>query len=95
MEQIINQHKFYWSQKNFLISALVGLVFLGLSVIINYYANLFAIEEAGNPVTDLLLNVLPLVDTNILFVEGSFLSGKGLNLSNSSMTNIYFVFLLF
>lgn len=73
MEKIIRKHKFYWTQKTFLISVLAGLVFFAVSVIINYYANLFAIEEAGNSVTDLLLNVLPVVDTNLLFFEGSLL----------------------
>ena len=73
MKQIIKKHKFYWSQKAFLVSALAGLIFFALSVIINYYANLFAIEKSSNAVTDLLLNVLPVVDTNLLFFEGSLL----------------------
>ncbi len=73
MEQIIKKHKFYWSQKTFIISVFAGLIFFAVSVAINYYANLFAIEKAGNSVTDLLLNILPVVDTNLLFFEGTLL----------------------
>jgi len=73
MDHIIKKHKFYWSQKRFLISALAGLIFFAVSVVVNYYANLYAIAKASNSVTDLLLDVLPVVDTNLLFVEGTFL----------------------
>ncbi|MDP2708715.1 MAG: phosphatase PAP2-related protein [bacterium] len=40
---------------------------------INYYANLYALEKVSNSVTDILLDILPVVDTNFLFVEGSFI----------------------
>jgi hypothetical protein len=73
MKKIFSRHKFYWSQKTFLTSALVGLVFLAVSVVANYYANIYAIEKSSSSVTDILLNILPVVDTSIIFVEGSFL----------------------
>ena len=71
MKHLIKRHKFYWSQKQFALSALLGLVFLAASLTINYYANLYAIKKAGNSVGDILLNILPVVNTNIIFFEGA------------------------
>jgi len=73
MKHLINKHKFYWSQKHFALSVLLGLFLLGLSLIINYYANLYAIKKAGNSVGDILLNILPVVNTNIIFFEGAII----------------------
>jgi len=73
MKHIFNKHKFYWSQKQFALSALLGLVFLAVSMTINYYANLYAIKKAGNSVGDILLNILPVVNTNIIFFEGAII----------------------
>ncbi|MEI6596947.1 MAG: phosphatase PAP2-related protein [bacterium] len=71
MKHIFLKHKFYWSQKQFVFSALLGLLLLATSLMINYYANLYAIKKAGNSVGDLLLNILPVVNTNIIFFEGA------------------------
>ncbi|MFH0955906.1 MAG: phosphatase PAP2-related protein [Candidatus Falkowbacteria bacterium] len=71
MKHIFNKHKFYWSQKQFAFSVLLGFFLLTTSLTINYYANLYAIKKAGNSVGDILLNVLPVVNTNIIFFEGA------------------------
>lgn len=73
MKKIIAKHKFYWSQKSFIISVLVGSLFFIISITINYYANIYATLKSSNAVTDILLSVLPVVDTNIVFFEGSLL----------------------
>jgi len=71
MKHLFKKHKFYWSQKQFAWSVLFGLLLLAASLAINYYANLYAIEKAGNSVGDILLNILPVVNTNIIFFEGA------------------------
>ncbi len=71
MRHIIAKHKFYWSQKQFIISVLIGVLFFTASIIINYYAIIYAALKSSNAVTDILLNILPVIDTNIIFVEGS------------------------
>jgi len=73
MKKIINKHKFYWSQKQFAFSVLLGFFLLATSLTINYYANLYAIEKAGSSVGDILLNILPVVNTNIIFFEGAII----------------------
>lgn len=71
MKQLIKKHKFYWSQKRFVLSALFGFFLLALSLAANYFANLYAMKKAGNSVGDILLNILPVVNTNIIFFEGA------------------------
>jgi len=73
MKRLIKKHKFYWSQKRFALSAVFGLLLLALSLTINYFANLYAMKKAGNAVGDILLNILPVVNTNIIFFEGAML----------------------
>ncbi len=71
MKHLFKKHKFYWSQKQFVLSALFGFFLLAISLTINYYANLYAMAKAGNSVGDILLNILPVVNTNIIFFEGA------------------------
>jgi len=73
MKHLINKHKFYWSQKQFAWSAVLGLVLLAASLAVNYYANLYAMKKAGNSVGDILLNILPVVNTSIIFFEGAII----------------------
>ncbi len=54
-------------------SALLGLFLLAASLAVNYYANLYAMKKAGNSVGDILLNILPVVNTNIIFFEGAII----------------------
>jgi hypothetical protein len=73
MKHLINKHKFYWSQKQFALSVLLGFFLLATSLTVNYFANLYAIKKAGNSVGDILLNILPVVNTNIIFFEGAII----------------------
>jgi len=71
MKKLVKKHKSFWSQRAFRFSVFVGLLlFLG-SLGINYIANNYAIEVSSNSVSDVLLDNLPVVDTEIIFVEGS------------------------
>ena len=47
--------------------------YLALSFVLNFYAGTFASQHASNSVTDILLDNLPVVNVDIVFIEGSLL----------------------
>lgn len=70
MRKIIQKHKEAWSQKPFIISALLSLLLIILSLGFNYLAGTYASRSASNAVTDILLDHLPIVNVDFVFVEG-------------------------
>lgn len=70
MRRILQRHRALWSRKDFVVSASVGLVILAASLGLNYAAGVYASASASNAVTDLLLDHLPVVNVDALFVEG-------------------------
>lgn len=70
MKLLIQKYKIHWSDKEFLSSVIFGVVLLGLSLVANYFAGIYATEQASNAVTDLLLNILPVVDVSHAFING-------------------------
>ncbi len=73
MEKIINDHKAFWLRGEFLFSVLAGFLFFIASLLINYAAGSYATRSASNAVTDIILDNIPVIDTGIVFVEGSLL----------------------
>ena len=61
MNALLLRHKKYWTQKKFVNSSLVGLVLFLLSLVMNRYASLYATAQASNPVSDLLLDNIPVM----------------------------------
>lgn len=60
-----------WKEWRFLWSVVASLLFLLISFVLNYVAGIYAIERANHAVTDLLLDHLPLINVDLLFVQGS------------------------
>jgi len=52
-------------------SSALGLVFLGISLIANYVAGLYATRLASNAVTDFFLDILPVFDIDGFFIYGA------------------------
>jgi len=73
MKHLIEKHKSHWSQKSFLSSVLLGFLLLAGSLVVNYIAGVYATERAGNAVTDIFLDNLPVVNVDIIFVYGFIL----------------------
>lgn len=48
----------------------VSMVLLALSVVSNFYAGNFATESISNPVTDIILDNVPVVNVDFIFVQG-------------------------
>ncbi len=67
-----NQREF-WQRADFLFSAATGILFLLASLIINYYAATYAAIRASNSVTDIILDNVPTVNTELIFVNGIFI----------------------
>jgi len=59
--------------KQFFISLSISFLLLALSLILNYYAGIYATREASNSVTDIILDNLPIFDVDWFFVYGAFI----------------------
>lgn len=67
------KHKSYWSQKSFFLSVILGIILLTVSLVINHLAGIYAVKQASNAVTDILLDYLPVVNVDFIFNEGAIL----------------------
>ncbi len=75
MKNIIAKHKFHWSQRSFLVSALLAFLLLAGSLAINYAAGNYATKIASNGVTDIILDNIPVIDVDGIYVYGALLFG--------------------
>ena len=73
--QLIAKHKFHWSRKEFLFSAISAFLLLAGSLFINYTAGNYANKMASNGVTDIILDNVPIIDVDGIFVYGAVLFG--------------------
>lgn len=62
-----------FKNKEFLRSFFIAMVLLSLSLIINFYAGVYATEKASNAVTDIILSNTPVFDLDGVFIYGSIL----------------------
>ncbi|MBU6141546.1 hypothetical protein KGO95_00315 [Patescibacteria group bacterium] len=70
MAKFIAAQKDFWNQADIVISAIGAVIFLLLSLVINYFAGTYATIHASNPVTDIILSNIPVVNTEPIFVQG-------------------------
>lgn len=70
MKRIFAKHLFVWSQNGFIISVLLGLILLATSLVINFFAGQYADWSASSKVTDIILDHLPVVNVELVFIEG-------------------------
>lgn len=73
LHKTFSKHKEFWLDKNFIFSVFLSGVFFFISMIINYMAVIYSTERVGNANTDILLQNLPVVNTDIIFSEGALL----------------------
>lgn len=69
--KIYKEHVACWSNSAFTVSTCVSLLFLGTSLIINFYSGQYASDRASNPVTDLILSNIPVYNLGAIFVYGA------------------------
>ncbi len=73
MPNLLKLHRQYWSSHEFVISVAIGAFFFIAAMVLHYAAGVYATSRAGVAVADLLLSRLPVMDVNIVFVEGNIL----------------------
>lgn len=71
MEQLIQKHKFHWSQRTFAVSVILGFCLLVVSLVVNYNASVYATANASNAVTDIILDRLPVWNVDFVFIDGA------------------------
>jgi membrane-associated phospholipid phosphatase len=72
MKPIIEKYKCLLNDKKYLISIAIAITLLILSILANYYGGMYATEKAAGPVTDIILNNIPVFDVDGIFFYGPF-----------------------
>lgn len=70
MTNWIEKIKFNFKDRKFLMSFIAGVVFLTVSLFINFYAGMYATESASNSVTDIILSNTRAYDLDGIFLYG-------------------------
>lgn len=73
MSAVFAKYKAYTMNRIFIRSLCVSVLFFIASLIINYNASIYALDVASNSVTDFFLDRLPVVNVEIIFIEGTAL----------------------
>lgn len=72
MKELSRVYKTLFSDRQFVWSLIFGFLLLFLSLLTNYEAGTFATEHASQPVTDLVLDHIPVFDVDTIFIYGPF-----------------------
>ncbi len=70
MMAFLSKHRVVWTRREFVVSVLLGLLILFLSLVLNYFAGTYASANASRPVNDIILDNLPVMNVDIIFIEG-------------------------
>ncbi len=73
MEKWWKKFREAFTHRGFTLSVVGALFLLSLSFMANFYAGQYAREEASNPVTDIVLNSIPVFNVDISFIYGPIL----------------------
>jgi hypothetical protein len=73
MQNWLIKTKSHLTDKNFLISLIIGMILLLGSLVINFYAGMYATEKASNSVTDIILSNIRVYDVDGIFIYGAIL----------------------
>lgn len=71
MGEIIRKHKEHWSDREYLISSLNGLLFLSAGLVFNYFMNNYAASRQSNFVSDIILDNIPVYNVQFLVTYGA------------------------
>lgn len=73
MEKFFAVHGEYWKNRAFLVSSGIGFVFFLVSLIANREATIYATEQAGGSVSDIILSNIPVFNVDPIVNEGALL----------------------
>jgi membrane-associated phospholipid phosphatase len=69
MKQYFSNYK----DKEFLLSFFTAILFFAVSLVINFYAGMYATKSASSPVTDIILSNIRVFDVGYIFTYGAML----------------------
>lgn len=70
MEALNKRYKYHFSNKSFVVSVAVAIIFLFASFVVNFYAGTYATQSASNSVQDIILSNIPVFDVDMIFLYG-------------------------
>lgn len=70
MKKLARKYRAQFVQKEFLLSFFASLLFFSVALVINFYAGLYANENASNSVTDIVLDNIPVFSVDEIFIYG-------------------------
>jgi len=70
---MFQKNKFYFSQRSFLWACVASAIFLIVSLVVNFYAGMYATEIASNSVSDIILSNTPVFNVDGIFTYGPLL----------------------
>jgi len=73
MKKLTNRYQELWHEKSYVFSIIIGILFLVASLGVNTTALRFAERDVGSATTDILLDNLPVINTDIVFSEGAMI----------------------
>ena len=73
MQKVILEHNNFWSDRKNVYSTLVGIFFFSVSLVISYFASIFAFNHQSNAVADIILDNIPVIRVDDIFIEGAIL----------------------
>ena len=73
MQKIISHHKSFWADKKNIYSTLFGTFFFSMSLVISYFASIFAFNHESNSVADIILDNIPMIRVDNIFIEGAIM----------------------
>lgn len=66
----LEKYKPYFQNKEFLFSTVAAVLFLVAGILATFFAIIYATEKASAPVTDIILNNIPVFDLDGIFIWG-------------------------
>jgi len=71
MRNLLKKHNRYFHDRNFVVALVMSLVFLAIALIVDIYANTYAVEKASNAVADIFLSNIQPFNVGWIFAYGA------------------------
>jgi hypothetical protein len=70
--KLLHRHRIHWSNAQARTASILSVFAFAASLVVQYYSIVFATARVSNPVTDLILSNIPVVDVDGIYVYGLF-----------------------
>lgn len=73
MKHLFQKYRHVWTERRFIVSALLGACLFVLSLGLNFMLGTYASHHASNAVTDVILSNIPVLNVEDLFIQGTWI----------------------